>query len=376
MRKLVIGMLAVLVLVFTLVPAAFALDHRNSAHTTVAANETVNDDLLLTGTSALIEGTVDGDVFAFAQTVVVRGTIKGNLIAAGDRVEILGTVQGSLYAAADDVLVEGRVERSMLAAGSDVTVSQKGAVGHTFMGAGDRLGMLGTVGRGMLAAGNRVTVEGQVARELKAAVNDLVIRSSAVVGGPVSYTSDHQATIEQGARTGDVDYRYMDTEWHWDEATWWASGWWIGAKFAGFLLVGLLVLALIPSLRRSFPAMIIAKPWQAPLAGFLTLVALPVALVLLLLTIVGIPFSFLGMLALPAVIYFSQILVAWTAGRLLADYVPAMASWSWPVIFLVGALLTTLLVAIPGIGWLFGAAAVFYGIGGIGYLMFAKGTAA
>ena len=359
MRKLFAGMFAVLILVFALVPSAFALDMRKGTHTTVAANETINDDLFLAGTSALIEGTVDGDVFAFADTVVVRGTIKGMLITA-----------------ANEVVIEGRVERSLLAAGSKVTVAQQGSVGNTFLAAGEQVSMLGNVGRAMLAAGDRVTVEGRVGKELQAAVNDLIIRSTAVVSGPVTYGSNHEATIEQGARTGEVTYRYYDSEWHWDEATWYASTWWYAAKFVGFLLIGLAVLALIPSLRRSFPAMVTAKPWQAPLAGFLTLLALPVAFVILLLTVIGIPFSILAMMALPAVIYFSQILVSWTAGRLLANYVPAMTDWSWPVIFLVGALLTTLLTIIPGVGWIFGTAAVFYGIGGIGYLVFSKQTAA
>ncbi|HYG59537.1 MAG TPA: polymer-forming cytoskeletal protein [Symbiobacteriaceae bacterium] len=377
MRKLLVGLTAILVLVFAVVPSALALERREGNHVTVAKDETVHDDLLLAGTTAVIEGTVEGDVLSFAQNVVVRGTVKGNLVSAGNSVEIQGNVQGTVYTAANVVTVSGRVERSLLAAGSQVTVDKDGLVGHTLMAGGDRLRLSGTVGRGMYVAGNYITVEGKVGQELEAAVNDLVIRNTAVIEGPVTYHSDHTATIDPGARTGEVKYNHYEyRQTDWDQFTWWASMWWIPLKFIGFLLVGLAVLALFPSLRRSFPAVLTANPWQAPLAGFLTLIALPIAAVLLIATIIGIPVSFMLMLAFPALVYFSQILVSWAVGKLLGDHISGMGNWSWPLTFLVGSLLTTLVVNVPAVGWMFATAAVLYGIGGVGYLTFSKRTVA
>jgi hypothetical protein len=64
--------------------------------------------------------------------------------------------------------------------------------------------------------------------------------------------------------------------------------------------------------------------------------------------------------------------VAFAVGKLLSDYVPTMANWSWPVLFLVGAVLTTLVTELPGIGWIFGFASIVYGLGGTLWLMYSR----
>ncbi len=373
MRKVWMQLLLALVLVFTLVPPALALEHRNGVGLTIGQSETIQDDLVVSGPSVTIDGTVNGDVFAGGTIVTVNGTINGNLFVAARTVEIKGTVTGSVIFAGNLIAVKGRVERNLVGTGNTIFVDRGGFVGHSWIGFADRQENLGTVGRGMAAAGTTVKVNGQIGKELLAGVHTLDVLPGAMINGPVTYYSENPARIAPDARVGDVVYHSVSQPRHFRPARWFYSPWGIALKFGGFLAAGLVVLALFPGLRDAYPDLVIQRPWQAPLAGFLALIAIPVAAVLALVTIIGAPLGILALVTYPVLIYVGQVLIAWTTGRFLADHVEALQEQSWPVLFVVGALLTTVLMQLPVVGGILGAAAVFYGLGGLYYALIRRG---
>jgi len=369
MRKLFVVFLITLVSLFAVAAPAMAIDWRESDRVVIGADEVINDDMSLMGGSIVVDGTINGDVFAFGDSVVINGTVNGNLITAGPRVEIKGTVTGSVYGAAMYIYVSGRIERTLAAAGANVTLEPSAYVGSSgLLLACDQLHVNGKIGRGALLGGARVDLGGQIGKELKAYVGDLRIGSGAVIEGPVDYTSGSAATIEEGARTGAVVFHQTKL---FQAAQVAATGniLWRVFRFLGFLMVGLAALALFPSLRRRYPEIVMKRPWQAPVAGLVAVLGVPIGTLLLLLTLIGIPFSLVTMALVPALIYLSQVLVSWTAGKLLADRVEGFRNLRWQVIFLMGAFLTTVVIALPGVGCLFGFVALLYGLGGLYYLM-------
>jgi cytoskeletal protein CcmA (bactofilin family) len=365
MRRLWISLLVAMTLLVAVVPSAMAIEYRNGSATTVAVTETIDDDLVVAGNAVTIDGTVNGDVFAAAETVVVNGTINGNLFAAARVVDVKGTVRGTAATAGEQVLVQGRIEGNLLAAGSTVTLLQSGSVGRSLIGAGDTVEQHGTVERGMAVAGSKLMIAGRVGREVRAASSSLDVASTAVVKGPLTYWSKTAARIAAGSQVGEVRHEVTAGDTMADVGPWYRSPWLIGLKFGGFLIVGLSLLALFPRLRASFPSLIVRKPWQAPLAGFLALIAVPIAAVILMITVIGLPLGVVTVLLYPVMIYAGQVLVAWAAGRLLADRVPALRAQNWAVLFLLGALITTVLTQLPIVGGVVAFAALLYGLGGL-----------
>lgn len=376
MRKLMIGILVTLVMVFALAPAASALERRQADHVLVDKGETIYDDVILLGDTVTIEGTVDGDVFAFANSVYVRGTINGNLITAATRVDIDGTVMGTAFAGGTNVNVKGRIERNLVAAGSSLNLAATGSIGRSVLAAGDRIVQKSNIERSMLVAGNAITVDGKVGDQVEAYANDLRITASAVVGGPVTFTSRNQAHVDPGARTGALTHKDLPVRYDYNYDTHWAGRWWQGIRFVSFVLLGLAILALFPTLRRTFPQTVLDKFWQVPLTGIVTMVVFPILFVILLLTVVGIPISFLLLAALPVVVYAGQVLVSYSLAKLLSDRIGFMANWSWPLLFLAGAILTSLLTVVPAVGWVFTFAFLLYGLGGMVWLANPKNRAA
>ena len=79
--------IGVLLLALALVaPTAQAAEPRTGERVTIAANETVNDDVYLFGSDVIVDGTVHGDVVTAAQTVIINGTVDGSVWAAGSSI--------------------------------------------------------------------------------------------------------------------------------------------------------------------------------------------------------------------------------------------------------------------------------------------------
>lgn len=367
MRKLGIQLLLAIMLLLALAPQALALDIRTGARSVqIAQGETINDDLIFAGDSLTIDGTVNGDVFAVATSILVNGTINGNLFAAGNLVEIRGTVTGTALPIGDKVFVRGLIEKSLVSAASTMILDRSAEVSGNWIGAADRLQHFGTVGRGAALAASTIEIDGQIGQEVRAAADRLKVTSNGVIGGLLEYYSSSQPQIASGATVSEVVHHQIDVfNWNFQVKPWFLRPWLVALKFGGFLLVGLALLALFPRLRNRFTATLLEKPWQAPVAGALGLIAIPIAAVLMMITVVGLPLGFLTLFAYPALIYFGQVLLAMAVGQILSDRLDLLKNQGWAVLFILGAFVTTILVELPILGYVLAIAAVLYGLGGL-----------
>ena len=85
-------------------------------------------------------------------------------------------------------------------AGSILTVNTPGAIGRDILAGGNAVSLQAPVGRNVTVSGNTLTVGSTIGGAVNANVTDLVLGNGAVVHGPVSYVSGHDATVASGAR--------------------------------------------------------------------------------------------------------------------------------------------------------------------------------
>lgn len=129
---------------------------------TVAAGETVPNDLYALAGTVQVEGTVDGDLVASGGLVEVTGTDTGDVLAAGGRVTINGTVGGDTRIAGGTISVGGAVTEDLAAAGGQLTVTSSGTVGEDLIAGTGQLTIDGTVTGDVLARTGAYTKSGTV----------------------------------------------------------------------------------------------------------------------------------------------------------------------------------------------------------------------
>ena len=109
-----------------------------------------------------------------------------------------------------------------------------------------------------------------------------------------------------------------------------------------------------------------AQPWMAPLLGFIVLTAVPVAAVLVMITVIGIPIGLLALLAYAALVLVGYVSAAVVIGGLLLGRFKAEAVGlgTWRAGAAVLAMLALALLArIPYFGSLLQLAALLVGVG-------------
>jgi cytoskeletal protein CcmA (bactofilin family) len=124
---------------------------RSGDTVTVAAGETVPDDLYAFGGTVRVDGTVDGDLIATGGLVDVTGTVTGDVLAAGGNVNITGTVGGDTRIAGGTMSVAGPITEDLVATGGQLTVTSSGAVGGDLITGTGQLTIDGTVTGNVLA---------------------------------------------------------------------------------------------------------------------------------------------------------------------------------------------------------------------------------
>ena len=265
----------------------------------------VDGDLIVAAERVTLAGTVRGNLFVFARSLELTGKVAGSLIALVESTELDGEVAGSVYAASDRLRLArgGRLARDLGVLSNEVVLG--GHVGRDVFFAGERLELRGEVGRNVQARWERrvtlldaARIGGDVDLWL-GDPNDLVRAPGAQIAGELRTHERH------GARGHWLDiYRQP---WFWALHA---------VGFVASFLFGLLVYSLAPRLLR-FELSTARQFFGALGVGFVALVATPVAIALVALTLVGIPIAVLGLFTWLTAIYMAEIVVACAVGRRL-----------------------------------------------------------
>ena len=237
--------------------------------------------------------------------------------------------------------------------------------------AGQSLSFAGTADGYVQMAGRNATVSGTVGGDLEISAARIEIGPGARVGGKLRYRSDREPVIATGAVIGGGLERLPGSlhAWTWREGGHHAlQGVGRGIWFSGSLVLGILLLLLAPAFLASTSRQA-ASEWPLCLGvGFGILIAVPVAAVLLLITLIGIPLGLLAFALYAVVLLLGHIVAAVAVGDYaLGQWLPARAgAVGWRVLGFLGALVALSLVRhVPIVG---GLLALFVFLAGVGAL--------
>lgn len=336
-------------------PAQAAFEVRHAGEVVIDAATRIDGSLFASGDTVSIDGTIAGDLIAAGGHVAIRGTVEGNVFCAGGEVELTGEVKGSLHCAGGEVRVEAAIGGAFYAAGREVVLRPGTRVSGDAALAGRDLKVEGNLARDLLAAGKNVVIAGQVGRDATVHAENLSLRDTAAIAGKLEMHLPRGAEpgIAKGATHGPILRVDLDRDarvgvaplerFHQIKALLWRV-----LEVAGAFVVGLILYALAPGL---FAARVetTGRFFVSLGLGFATLILIPCALVLLVMSILGIPIAGLGALGLVVVAYVGPIVLAAAIGRSVMR--PAGASFrEFGISLLVGLLLLGVLVSLPVIG--------------------------
>ncbi|MDX1745300.1 MAG: polymer-forming cytoskeletal protein, partial [Halobacteriales archaeon] len=326
---------SVVLLVLTVVtavavaPGIAAAESRAGGNIVVGPDEVVQGDLEVYGGSVVIHGTVDGDLRAFAGNVLIDGEVTGDVEVAAGNLDITGRVGGTVQASA-------------------------GAV---------RLGQGATIGGNLDAAASSVVVNGAVGGNLRSTAEVTVLGSTSSVNGDVVYdgalrqndaaTVDGTIRVGQNPATGPPFFDGVPT----------IPGWVFGLYgFVANLLLGLFLLAVFPRFSDQVAQRALVNPVTAGGVGFLTLVGVPILLIVVAATIIGIPLALLGFLLYVGLLWVGGVYGRYAIGTWLLTFLERDGRWTALV---VGLVAVGLVVRIPLMGTFLEILVFLLGLGAV-----------
>jgi cytoskeletal protein CcmA (bactofilin family) len=350
-----------------MVPAPVqALDFRRSEGVlTIPASETIDDTLIVRGETVLIEGTITGDVIAFGEEINVTGSIRGNLFTFAEIVKVRGDVGGLVLGAANTyTLSTSSVGGDLWLAGENIEVGGDVRIGRNVAIASDNVSVGADVGRDLFAYAETVDMSGNLGGNLEAFSQRLRLLGDAHIVGNVRFRGNEAELFraDEVRVDGDVEFlarpeeknRYATVEFYL---------WQIAQLIAAFLF-GLAMLWLVPALRGlSIGAGL--EGLKSAGIGIVALVSVPIIAVLVAITLIGLPFTFLALVAWLLGIYLATIVVGASIGQMLVSN-----SDSMPLTLLAGLATVMVVVNLPVIGGIIGFIFTIIGLGMLVQLVF------
>lgn len=333
----------------------------------VAAGETVEETLVISGDTITVDGTIEGDLAALGERIILRGVVRGNVFAAGGEVEILGTIEGSLHAVGRRVTIEGKVRQSVYGAAETLTLHERGDVGRDALLFGESVHMDGRLGRDLFSAAERVEIRGTVGRDASTRGGRLALHDGASITRDLHYElgEGDEPEIAPGAQIGgettsgklmhqiSPKNRWLDGEFYMGVAVFLVSA----------FLVGMLLHLLLPDL---FLADLEKSSdfFRSLGYGAIALIGTPIALILCFITIVGIPIGIIGIFLYLTSLFVSVIVVASLAGTSITatmGFEPEDAGFGLSL--LVGLVVVLIGMNLPFVGGLLRVLVIVTGLG-------------
>ena len=346
-----------------------AAESVNRWSVTVPAGTTVADDFYVAAGNVRVDGEVTGDLTVGAGTLNVVGPVGGSVSLTAGRAEIRGRIGRSVRAVGAIVAVYGRVEGDVVAAGATLRLVEGASIGGDVVLLGGTVTAVdgATIGGDLRGTAAAVTVEGRVRGDVRVSTRQLRVTTGARIDGDLAYRGDAAPEIASGAvvggTTGSLPPIGLSA----------GVGWliWANAALPRLLLglgVGVVAIMLLPHPTVGAADRLRRAPLGTALVGVGLALFLPLALVLLAITIVGLPVAIVGTAVYLLALYTSQVVVGLALGRGLLRFARADRGRGRNLAAMtlgVGLLFGLRLVPVPHAGAVVAALVAVVGLGAV-----------
>ena len=321
-----IGAVTALAIALTCAPAHgkyrefLSANLRTGANVTVAPDETISDDLIAAGASLEVAGQLKKGLKAFGANISIPGTVSGEVYSAGANIDLSGTFGSKVTAFGAGVVLSGTFDQDVEVAAATLTL------------------MPTTIIRANLTYSAAV-LEKQEGSQVLGTVTE---RQEPIKAERVD---EWREKGERAAKGAGIAFWFIST--------------------IALVLVGLIFSAVFPGQTDRVVGAITQSPWKSLGLGLVFLVVVPVAIVIALVTVVGIPAAIIAAFLYAIIVYISRIYIGVWIGRKVIGALKKrqITSLFWPLV--VGVVIIALIGLIPFIGWIFRLFCLLIGLGAL-----------
>jgi len=319
-----------------------------------------------------------GDTFMAGRSVKLHGATQGDLHVSGLDVSVSADVVEDLYALGGTVIIRGAIAEDLSAAAFSLRTESSSVTQGNARLMGDSVTVEGPVAGALSVMGRDVILNAPIAGDVRILAQTLSFGPDAVVSGSLTYSLGEKMVVPGRVAAADrVVFEKVSGGRVWAEwqevgkdmpalPTFMSMMFGFSISLLFFLALGALMLGFMPKRLSKMRRSIAEAPGQTLILGVIGLSILFGMIPIVALTLIGLPFVPIVLLA---------IVVVWTLGYALGAYSVAMRLWSGLggaaepsniarlLVLAAAIILVALLNFIPFVGWVANYTLVLLGIG-------------
>ncbi|MFW5704002.1 MAG: hypothetical protein ACOCXQ_04125 [Patescibacteria group bacterium] len=342
------------------------------AEVVLKPGEEVTGPYFISGDDVTVSGTIDGDAYVAGGNVFVDGAVNGDLFILSGNVTMNGTVSQDLRVVGGSVMIDGSVGRDVSVMTGNLVISEGADISGNLVGAVGNAYVTSPIGGQIAMAAGQLTIANAVGGTVRAAAGQIKLTQNAAINGDLRYWSENNASIQESATiSGQIQQNQPPKEFDGrrqvsDEFSEKLIGLAIVFEIISLiaaLIVGFLILAIFPGYSSMVSDTVTSRIWTSLGIGFAAVFLIPLAVVILFITILGLPLAMIVLFSYLVLVYIAQIFVALALGRVILGATNGNANNY--LAFSVGMLALFILGLIPFVDLLTGLITLIVGFGGI-----------
>ena len=363
MKRFLTMMLTLMILI-SLPATVFATENSNDTFI-LEKDELVNHDLFVGAGYMKILGNVNGDVFAAGGDFENSGHINGDIILGSGNSIIGGKVDGNLRVGAGRVVINGEVARNATALSSDVLLDKDAAINGNLNVLAGKVTLNGYVGGDFRAGAESVLINGLIKGDVEVGSSKVSFGPDAKINGHLMYKGDKEMFIPEGVVDGEIIRKEPTTSVNFEQNRKKVEK---GVKvfrvvrraisILSYLIIGTILSLVFASFMKKTALTIEEKPWQTLGLGFGGLIVIPIAALLIMITVIGIPIGIISFMLYGILLYLAKLPGAlWIGSKILKEETKPLLP------MLLGIFILMLVSFIPYLGAFVSFVAMVFGIG-------------
>lgn len=318
-------------------------------------------NMFASGGDVHVTGESMKDLYAAGGTVTVDADMVESAHIVGRTVRVNRAVGEDVYAAGYEVDIEAPVGEDVNAAGYRVEIGRNASVRGDVLARGRTIFLRGPVAGNVSLSGDTVEIAAPISGSAEIRAREIRFGDGARIDGTLSYSSREPLNIPANVITPDrVTANALPAD----------MGVFIGNVLT--IVVSLIVLGLAAVFAYVFRdrlagtrAVIASRPWGDLLFGIIATSALIGSVVVLTMSLIGIPLIPLVVFATPFVVLGGYLTTAHAIGSVVIRRARLLPGNFWAAFgaILLGAIVLGLAMAIPLVGWVIAVLAVVVGVG-------------
>jgi len=316
-----------------------------------------------------------GGFYVAGGSVSLAATLDKDAFIAGGSVNMACRIGGDAKIAGGNVNISGMIDGETMIVGGQVEIAPSAVIKGDFLAAAGVLDIKGSInGIAKIVAG-QVYISGNLEKDASITAKKLIIESGAVINGNINYHGNQEVVVNDGAKVnGKINFTKIEVK----------NKMGMGGVIAFFTiaylikLLSMLVAALVLFflLKRNIVKLSVEAVnncWKELLRGFVLLITVPAASIILCVTIFGSMVGAVGMFSYTLLLILAAAFSGIVSAELLNRYVFRRSdkSLNWQMVVL-GTIIFGLLILIPVLGWIVQFAIYLIALGAISKMLYDK----